>query len=230
MGIVLDFEDRSIQNIYLFIFGLTIVVIVEAVLSGRTSTLPIFLCEITIGFFLFWSIEFAVREVSVPEKTRSKKYFLTIFSLGRYIVLGCLYYFLIKFLFNSTDLFLGLTLIVTICIGHFISKWLSSKFSTPKRTSQPNMYDIAAHGFYDIAAHGFKVIYAFCIGYFVGRWIGENYGNAEIGGNLGLSLGIVVAVIEGVRLQKKHRVAEQRLQENKEDNNPLRLENKTQSA
>lgn len=208
MNAVLDFEDRSIQNIYIFIYGLTIAVIVEAVLRGRSSTLPIFLFEITIGFFLFWSIEFAVRKVSVPEKTRSKKYFLTIFSLGRYIVLGCLLYFLFKFLFNSSDFFLGgLVVIVTIGISHFISKWLGSKFSTPEKTSQSNMFDTAANGF--------KVICAFCIGYFVGRWIGEYYGNAEIGGNLGLVLGIVVAIIEGARLKKKRSLTEQSLQENR---------------
>ncbi len=220
MGIVLDFGDRSIQNTYRFIYGLTIVVIVEAVLSSRSSTLPIFLCEITIGFFLFWSIEFAVRKVSFPDRTKSKKHFLTIFSLVRHIVLGCLFYFLIKFLFNSMDFFLGLTFIVVICIGHFISEWLGSKFSAPKITSHPNMYDIAAPGF--------KVICASCIGYFVGRWIGEYYGNAEIGGNIGLALGIVVVIIEGARLKKKRSFAEQRLQENKEGNNPLRLENETQ--
>ena len=221
MGAVLKFENRSIQNIYLFIFGLTVAVIFEAVLTGSSSTLPIFLCEITIGFFLFWSIEFAVRKVPLPERTKSKKDFLIIFTLGRYLGLGCLLYFLFKFLFNSSDFFLGgLAVIITICIGHFISMWLSSKCSTQKRTSQPNMFDTAAHGF--------KVICAFCIGYFVGRWIGENYGNAEIGANLGLVLGIVVTIIEGARLKKKRRVAEQRLQKNKEDNNPLRLENDTQ--
>ena len=220
MGIVLDFGDRSIQNTYRFILGLTIAVIVEAVLSGRSSTLPIFLCEITIGFFLFWSIEFAVRKVSFPDRTKSKTHFLTIFSLVRHIVLGCLFYFLIKFLFNSMDFFLGLTFIVLICIGHLFTEWQSSKSSAPKRTSPPNMYDIAAHGF--------KVIYAFCIGYFVGRWIGENYGSAEIGGSIGLALGIVVAIIEGARLNKKRSFAEQRLQENKEGNNPLSLENGTQ--
>ena len=205
MRAVLDFEDRSIQNIYLFIFGLTIAVIIEAVLRGKSSTLPIFLCEITIGFFLFWTIEFAARRVSVPDKTKSKKDFLTIFSLGRYLVAGCLLYFLFKFLFNSSEFFLGgLAVVVTICLGYFISKWLSSKVSNQKSTSQPNMFDTA--NMFDTTAHGFKVICAFCIGYFVGRWIGENYGNAEIGGSLGLSLGIIVAIIEGSRLKKKHRV------------------------
>ncbi len=222
MGIVLDFGDRSIQNTYRSIYGLTGAVIVEAVLSGRSSTLPIFLCEITIGFFLFWSIEFAVRKVSFPDRTKSKKHFLTIFSLVRQIVLGCLLYFLIKFLFNSMDFFLGLIFIVVICIGHFISELLGNKSSAPKRTSHTNMYDIA------VPATGFKVICASCIGYFVGRWIGENYGNAEIGGNIGLALGIVVVIIEGARLKKKRSFAEQRLQETKEDNNPLSLENNTQ--
>ena len=220
MCAVLDFEDRSIQNIYLFIFGLTIAVIVEAVLRGRSSTLPIFLCEIAIGYFFYWSIEFADWKVSFSEKTKSKKYFLTIFTFGRYIVLGCLIYFIFKFLIDSTDLLIGLVAIVTITIGHFVSKWLSSKISTEKRTSQANMSDNAAHGF--------KVICAFCIGYFVGRWIGEYYGNAELGGNLGLVLGLVVAFIEGARLKKKRSIAEQHFQENREDNSPSGFENNSQ--
>ena len=78
---------------------------------------------------------------------------------------------------------------------------------------------------FDVASYGLNIVLAFCIGYFGGRWIGRNLDNVESGENYGLVLGIVVAIIESFRMGKKRRLVEQQVQENKEDNTLLRMEN-----
>jgi hypothetical protein len=202
MGAVLELENRFIRNIYLFTFGLTITVIIEALLKGKSSTLPIFLIGSAIGFSLFWSIEFAARQVVLTEKTKQTKYLLNMIFLGRYTVLGGLLYFLFNFLFASTDIILALLACVTICVTFFVSNWLGSKLGDTKRITNVEMFNLASYGL--------KIVLAICIGYFVGKWIGGYLGNAEIGSNIGLTLGAAAALVHGFRVEKQRREAAQK--------------------
>ncbi len=217
MSVVLDFKDRSILNIYLFIFCLTITVILEAWLTGQVSTLPIFLVGCTIGFSLFWVIEFAAQRVALTGRTNQTKNLSRMIFLGRYTVLGGLLYFLFNFLFTSVGIMLGLLTCFTICISFFVGNWFNDKSSNAKSVANIKMFDVASYGL--------NIVLAFCIGYFGGRWIGRNLDNVESGENYGLVLGIVVAIIESFRMGKKRRLVEQQVQENKEDNTLLRMEN-----
>ena len=217
MRTVLDFNDRSILNIYLFILFLTITVILEAWMTGQASTLPIFLVGCTIGFSLFWVIEFAAQRVVLTEKNNQTKNLPRMIFLGRYTVLGGLLYFLFNFLFTSVGIVLGLLTCFTICISFFVGNWFNSKLSNAKSVANVKIFDVASYGL--------NIVLAFCIGYFVGRWIGRNLDEVESGENYGLVLGIVVAIIESFRMGKKRRLAEQQVQENKEDNILLRMEN-----
>jgi hypothetical protein len=202
MSAVLEFEDRSIRNIYLFTFGLTITVIIEALLKGKSSTFPIFLIGSTIGFSLFWSIEFAARQVVLTEKTKQTKYLLNMIFLGRYTVLGGLLYFLFNFLFASTDIILALLACVTICVTFFVVNWLNSKLSDAKRVKNVKMFDIASSGLI--------IFLALCIGYFLGKWIGGKFGDASIGANIGLVLGVATGLVQGFRMEKHRREAAQK--------------------
>ncbi len=209
MGAALEFEDRSIRNIYLFTFGLTVSVVVEALIKGAFSALPIFLIGSTIGFSLFWSIEFAARRVVLTEKTKPTKYLLNMIFLGRYTVLGGLLYFLFNFLFASTDIILALLACVTICVTFFVVNWLNSKLSDAKRVKNVKMFDIASSGLI--------IFLALCIGYFVGKWIGRYLGNVEIGSYIGFAFGFAAALVQGLRLQKQRRDAAQKAQDTEEE-------------
>jgi hypothetical protein len=202
MGAALEFEDRFIRNIYLFTLGLTVSVVVEALLKGKSSTLPIFLIGSAIGFSLFWSIEFAARQVVLTEKTKQTKSLLSMIFFGRYTVLGVLLYFLFYFLLASTDIILALSACVTICVTFFVSNWLGSKLGDTKRITNVEMFNLASYGL--------KIVLAICIGYFVGKWIGGYLGNAEIGSNIGLTLGAAAALVHGFRVEKQRREAAQK--------------------
>ena len=216
MSAVLEFEDRSIRNIYLFTFGLTVSVVVEALLKGKSSTFPIFLIGSTIGFSLFWSTEFAARRVVLTEKTKQTKYLLNMIFLGRYTVLGGLLYFLFNFLFASTDIILALLACVTICVTFFVVNWLNSKLSDAKRVKNVKMFDIASSGLI--------IFLALCIGYFVGKWIGRYLGNVEIGSYIGLAFGFAATFVRGFRMEKQRRDAAQQARDMKKEN-LLRINN-----
>lgn len=95
MGPVLEFGDRSIRHIYILTICLTVVV--AAVLLGfKRSALPSFLIGSAISLSLFWSLEFAVRRLIQPGKTRRTKYLLGFIALGKYTVFGGLLYLLFK--------------------------------------------------------------------------------------------------------------------------------------
>ena len=207
MGAVLEFEDRSIQTIYLLTLCLTITVVVEALIKGESSTLPIFLIGSTIGFSLFWSIELITRKVVLPGKTEQTKYLQGIIFFSRYAVLGGLFYFL----FALIDIVFA----IMSCITYFGGAWLSSKLGDPKKVTNVEMI---VH-----ASNGLIIVLAFCVGYFMGRWIGGYFGNAEIGSNIGLALGFAAALVQGFRMQKQRRDA-QKTQSTKKDN-LLRLNN-----
>ncbi len=206
MSAVLELENRSIRNIYFFTFGLTITAIMEALLKGKSSTLPIFLIGSAIGFSLFWSIEFAARQVVLTEKTKQTKYLLNMIFLGRYTVLGGLLYFLFNFLFASTDIILALLVCVTICVTFFVVNWLNSKLSDAKLGDAKRITNVEM---FNIASYGLKIVLAICIGYFVGKWIGGYLGNAEIGSYIGLTSAVVTVLVQGLRMEKQRRDAAQ---------------------
>ena len=216
MGAALEFEDRFIRNIYLFTLGLTVSVVVEALIKGAFSALPIFLIGSAIGFSLFWSIEFAARQVVLTEKTKQTKYLLNMIFLGRYTVLGGLLYFLFNFLFASTDIILALLACVTICVTFFVVNWLNSKLSDAKRVKNVKMFDIASSGLI--------IFLALCIGYFVGKWIGRYLGNVEIGSYIGLAFGFAAMFVRGFRMEKQRRDAAQQARDMKKEN-LLRINN-----
>ncbi len=218
MSDVSKYQDRyqSIQTIYGFTFGVTIAVIIEAVLRGETSALPHFLIYSTIGFGLFWSIEFAARRVVLPEKTEQTKRVRRMILLGRYTGLCVLLYFLFNFLLTTSGIVIGLLACFIICVTYFIGNRFNSKEGDAKRVRNIEMFDLASSGLI--------VMLAFCIGYFVGKWIGGYFGNAKIGSYIGLSIGMVAALVQGFRMEKQRRDAVKKGQDMKEDK-LLRLNN-----
>ena len=216
MSAVSKFEDqyRSIQTVYGFTFGLTIAVIIEAVFRGETSALPHFLIYSTIGFGLFWFIEFAARQVVLPEKTEQAKRVLRMIFLGRYTGLCVQLYFLFNFLLTTGGIIVGLLACLIICVTYFIGNRFGSKEDDAKKSTNIEMFDVASDGLI--------VVLGLCIGYFVGKWIGGYFGYAKIGSYIGLSLGFVAAFVQGLR--KKQRRDAQKVQDMKEDK-LLRLNN-----
>ena len=214
MGAALELENRFIRNIYLFTFGLTVSVVVEALIKSESSTLPIFLIGSAIGFSLFWSIEFAARQVVLTEKTKQTKYLLNMIFLGRYTVLGVLLYFLFYFLLPSTDIILALSACVTICVTFFVVNWLNSKLSDAKLGDAKRITNVEM---FNIASYGLKIVLAICIGYFVGKWIGGYLGNAEIGSYIGLAFGFAATFVRGFRMEKHRREAAQKAQDTEEE-------------
>ena len=211
MGAVLKFENRSIRDIYFFIFSLTVVVTVEALITAlrtdESDTLPIFLIGSTIGYSLFWLIEFVVWRFIFLGKAKHTKVSQGIIFFSRYTVLGGLLYFL----FASTDIIYA----IITCIVYFVLRWFGSKEDDAKSLANLEMFVLASVGL--------TSVFAFCIGFFGGRWIGEHFGNAEIGSYIGLVLGFVVAFVLGARVQKQRRDA-QKAQDPKEDS-LLRINN-----
>ena len=95
MGPVLEIGDRFIRQVYILTICLTIVV--GAVLLGlKRPALPSFLIGSAISLSLFWSIEFVVRRLIQPGKTKRTKYLLGFVAISKYTVLGILLYFLFK--------------------------------------------------------------------------------------------------------------------------------------
>ena len=106
MGPVLEIGDRFIRQVYILTICLTIVV--GAVLLGfKRPALPSFLIGSAISLSLFWSIEFAVRRLIQPGKTKRTKYLLGFVAIGKYTVLGVLLYFLFKMEWMNIYAFAG---------------------------------------------------------------------------------------------------------------------------
>ena len=95
MGPVLEFGDRSIRHIYILTIALT-VVITAVLLIFKRPALPSFLIGSAISLSLFWSLEFVVRRLMRPGKTKRTKYLLGFIALGKYTVLGGLLYLIFK--------------------------------------------------------------------------------------------------------------------------------------
>lgn len=200
MADVLKIEDQTVKSIYLNTLGFNIAMIIEALLRGETSTippstLPQFLINCTIGFSLFWSIEFAARQIVLPDKTEPTKRVLRIIYLGRYTGLGVLLYFLFKSLITSTDIVFGLVVISIFCGLYFVDNWLNSKLYDTGTRMDVKMFDLATNGLI--------LISVFCIGYFGGRWFGEHLDNPVIGSYIALALGFVVTLVLGFRVHKQ---------------------------
>ncbi|MDE0013548.1 MAG: ATP synthase subunit I [Candidatus Poribacteria bacterium] len=106
MGPVLEIGDRFIRQVYILTICLTIVV--GAVLLGfKRPALPSFLIGSAISLSLFWSIEFAVRRLIQPGKTKRTKYLFGFVAIGKYTVLGVLLYFLFKMEWMNIYAFAG---------------------------------------------------------------------------------------------------------------------------
>ena len=95
MGPVLEFGDRSIRHIYILTICLT-VAIAAVLLVFKRFALPSFLIGSAISLSLFWSLEFVVRRLIRPGKTKRTKYLLGFIAIGKYTVLGGLLYVLFK--------------------------------------------------------------------------------------------------------------------------------------
>lgn len=219
MGAVLELENRSIRDIYLFILNITTVVILETLITdvfitpidaAITSTLPIFLIGCTIGYSLFWLVEFVVWRSILLEKTKRTKYEQRVIFFSRYTVLGGLLYFL----FASIDIIY----VIIVCILYFGTTWFSNKGRSKDSSKEHDAKSVTNIEMYEIASNGLIFVLTFCMGYFVGRLIGGEFDNADIGANIGLVLGFVVGcvvLIVSVRKQKQRRDSEQQLIEEK---------------
>ncbi len=106
MGPVLEVGDRFIRQVYILTICLTIVV-AAALLGFKRPALPSFLIGSAISLSLFWSIEFAVRRLIQPGKTKRTKYLLGFVAIGKYTVLGVLLYFLFKMEWMNIYAFAG---------------------------------------------------------------------------------------------------------------------------
>ena len=95
MGPVLEFGDQSIRHIYILTICLT-GVIGAGLLVFKRLALPSFLIGSAISLSVFWSLEFVVRRLIRPGKTKRRKYLLGFIAIGKYIVLGGLLYVLFK--------------------------------------------------------------------------------------------------------------------------------------
>ena len=238
MRTVLKFDNRSILDIYSFIFTFTIVVILETLimgessaLAGESTTFPIFLIGSSIGYSLFWLNEIVVCRFILHGKTKQTKYLQGIVFLSRCIILVGLLYFL----FVSMDIIYA----IITCIVYLGGRWFGRFFSKAghkkrekrawwmfREALEPEKFvskdDEVKSGtnieIFDLASSGLIVVLGFCIGHFVGKWIGGYYGNAVFGSKIGLVLGFFVAVLVQGRKWAKQRRDAQKAQDVKEDN------------
>jgi hypothetical protein len=214
MGAVLELENRFIRYTYYLILVFTLMVNGET-LKSETSSFPILLIGSTIGVCLFWFIEFAARQVALPEKTEQTKRLLGIIVLGRCAVLGVLICFLLYFLLSldSRDVIFALKTCVIIYVPLIVYNWLRERVGIIKELEM----------FY-LASSGLIIFLALCIGYFLGKWIGGKFGDASIGANIGLVLGVATGLVQGFRMEKHRREAAQKARDTKKDN-LLRINN-----
>jgi hypothetical protein len=207
MGAVLELENRFIRYTYYLILVFTLMVNGET-LKSEPSKFPILLIGSTIGVCLFWFIEFAARQVALPEKTEQTKRLLGIIVLGRYTVLGVLTYFLLYFLLDlsSIDSIFALITWGVICVPLIVYNWLRERAGIIKELEM----------FY-LASSGLIIFLALCIGYFLGKWIGGKFGDASIGANIGLVLGVATGLVQGFRMEKHRREAAQKARDTEEE-------------
>lgn len=206
MTAVLKFEDKTIQSIYFYMLVFTITMIIEAMLRGEKSALPSsdlphYLIYSTLGFGLFWSNEYATRQLFLSQKPEQVKHKLRVIFFGRYIALGFILYIQIKFLISSAGIVFGLFLLFMYSVAYLVGNWYNSKFGEKNNRIELKIIDHAFNGLY--------VILTFSISYFSGRWIGRYMDNGEIGSIIGLALGIVATIVFVLRVRKKRMTAQQ---------------------
>ena len=204
--VILKFDNRSILDIYSFIFNFTIAIILETLITGEliTSTLPIFLIGSSIGYSLFWFSEIVVWRFMLSVRTKQTKYLQGIILLSRCTILVGLLYFL----FVSIDIVYAIITCTVYLGGTWFVRFVS-KAGDKKRGTNIEIFDLASNGLI--------VVLGFCNGYFVGKWIGGYYGNAEIGSKIGLVLGFVATLIL-TGLRAKQRRDAQKAEDVKEKN------------
>ena len=229
MRAVLKFDNRSILDIYSYIFTFTVAIILETLINGEmiTSTLSIFLIGSTIGFSLFWLNEIVVWRFIHPQKTEQTKYIQGIIFSSRITILVGLFYFL----FVSMDIIYAIiTCIVYLggtWLGRFFSKaghkkrawWMFREALDPEKfvSKDDEVKSETNQKISEPASAGLIVVLGLCIGHFVGKWIGGNYGYAVFGSKIGLALGFVAMLVPARRMAKQRRDA-QKAQDVNEDN------------
>ncbi len=92
---ILEVGDRFIRQVYVLTICLTVIVSAVLLVVKRPA-LPSFLIGSAISLSLFWSMEFAIRRLIRPGKSKKTKYLLGFIALGKYTVLGVCLYFLFK--------------------------------------------------------------------------------------------------------------------------------------
>ena len=106
MGPALEIGDRFIRQVYVLTICLTVVISV-VLLGFKRPALPSFLIGSAISLSLFWSIEFVVRRLVRPGKTKGTKYLLGFIAIGKYTVLAGLLYLLFKMEWMNIYAFAG---------------------------------------------------------------------------------------------------------------------------
>lgn len=91
----MEIGDRFIRQVYVLTSCL-IAIVTTGLLILKPLALPSFLIGSTISLSFFWSIEFVVRRLVRPGKTKRTKYLLGFIALGKYTLLGALLYVLFK--------------------------------------------------------------------------------------------------------------------------------------
>ena len=115
MGPALEIGDRFIRHVYILTICLTVVI--SAVLLGfKRAALPSFLIGSAISLSLFWSIEFVVRRLVRPGKTKRTKSLLGFIAIGKYTVLAGLLYLLFKMEWMNIYAFAGGIALVQVTI------------------------------------------------------------------------------------------------------------------
>lgn len=196
MGAVLKLGNRYIHHIYYYI-GVFYWATALIMLSEKSSTLSIFLIGSSIGFSLFWSIEFAARWFAGLQETKHAKYLPSIIVFGRWTVLSVLLYFLLYFLVPliaidkiGKDDILCMIVVFIVLFGDSFLGFLGISKQRDERIDIEKEVGMSV-----IASYALTFVLAICIGYFGGRWIGGELGNAAIGSYIGFALGTAAGVL-----------------------------------
>ncbi len=192
MSTVLKLGNRYIHHLYFYI-GVFYWATALVMLTKKPSTLSIFLIGSSIGFTLFWSIEFAARWCVRSWETKYAKYLPDIIVLGRYTVLCVLLYFLLYFLVPLIEFEINNIVNTFSILFAFILGNISFKIRKRRSEKTDNVKEFG--GMSSIALYGLSFVLAIVIGYFCGRWIGGELGNAAIGSYIGFALGTAAGVL-----------------------------------
>lgn len=196
MGAVLEFGNKYIHHIYYYI-GVFYWATALIMLSEKSSTLSIFLIGGSIGFSLFWFIEFGARWFAGLHETKHAKYLPSIIVFGRWTVLSVLIYFLLYFLVPlikidkiGKDAILSVIVLFIVLYGDSLFSYLGIGKKRGERIDFAKEVGMSA-----IASYALTFVLAICIGYFGCGWIGGELGSSAIGSYIGFALGTVAGVL-----------------------------------